>query len=103
MHALTKNIADQLSKKVQELNVLKEFGETLKFRNIYLAKLDGEYLTLEEFLEGKFEKYMNNTRDVSVSDDDVTEQKAECLSHFSCDIPNSHLLVVDLQGSGHML
>lgn len=28
MHALAKNIADQLGKKVQELNVSKVFGET---------------------------------------------------------------------------
>ena len=103
MHALTKNIADQFSKKVQELIVSKEFGETLKFRNIYLAKLDGECLTLEEFIEGKFEKYLNNTGEVCVSGDDVIGQKAECLSHFSYDISNSQLLVVDLQGSGHML
>lgn len=26
----------------------------------YLAKLDGECLTLDEFIEGKFEKYVNN-------------------------------------------
>lgn len=64
MHALAKNIADQLGKKVQELNVSKVFGETLKFGNIYLAKLDGECLTLEEFIEGKFEKYLNNTGEV---------------------------------------
>ena len=102
MHALAKNIADHLSKKVQELNVSKEFRETLKL-NIYLAKLDGECLTLEEFIEGKFEKYMNNTGEVCVSGDDVIGQKAECLSHFSYDISNSQLLVVDLQGSGHML
>lgn len=56
MHALTKNIADQLSKNIQELNVSEE---TLKFRNIYLAKLDCECLTLEEFIKGKFKKYVN--------------------------------------------
>ena len=103
MHALTKNITEQLSKKVQELHVSKEFGETLKYRNIYLAKLNGECLTLEEFIEGKFQKYMNNTGEVCVSGDDVIGQKAECLSHFSYEISNSQLLVVDLQGSGHML
>ena len=103
MHALTKHIAEQLSKKVQERNVSKKFGETLTYRNIYLAKLDGECLTLEEFMEGKFQKYMNNTGEVFVSGDDVIGQKAECLSHFSYEISNSHLLVVDLQGSGHML
>ena len=103
MHALTKNIADQLSKKVKELNVSKEFGEILKFKNIYLAKLDRECSTLEEFIEGKFEKYMNNTGEVCISNENVIEQKAECLSHFSYDISNSQLLVVDLQRSGHML
>lgn len=103
MHALTKNIADQLKKKAQELNVSKEFGETLKFKNIYLAKLDGECLTPEEFIEGKCEKYMNNTGEVCISDENVIGQKSECLSHFSYDISNSQILVADLQGSGHML
>lgn len=103
MHALTKNIADQLSKKVLELNVSKEFGETLKLKNIYLAKLDGECLTLVEFIEGKFEKYMNNTGEACISNENVLGKKAECLSHFSYDISNSQLLVVDLQSRGHML
>ena len=103
MHALAKNIADRLSKKVQERNVSKEFGETLKYRSIYLAKLDGECFTLEEFIHGEFEKYMNNTGEVCVSRDDVIGQKAECLSHFSYEISNSQLLIVDLQGSGNML
>ena len=103
MHALAKNIPDRLSKKVQERNVSKEFGETLKYRSIYLAKLDGECFTLEEFIHGEFEKYMNNTGEVCVSRDDVIGQKAECLSHFSYEISNSQLLIVDLQGSGNML
>ena len=72
-------------------------------KHIYLAKLDGEFLTLEEVIEGKFEKYMNNTGEVCISNENVIGQKAECLSHFSYDISNSQLLVVDLQSSGHML
>ena len=98
MHALTKNIADQISKKVQELwgvQLLEdqEFGETLKFRNIYLAKLDSECLTLENFIKGKFEKCLNKTGEVCVSDDDVIGQIAECLLHFSYDISNLQLMV----------
>ena len=80
MHTLPKNIAEQHGKKGQEL-VSKEFGETVKFRNIYLAKVDGECLTLEEFIEGKFEKYMNNTGEGCISDENVMGQKAEYLSH----------------------
>lgn len=60
-------------------------------------------MTLEEFNEGKFEKYINNTGEVSVPNDHVIGQKVQCLSHFSYEISNSQLLVVDLQGSGHML
>ena len=41
-----------------------------------LAKLNGECFTLE-FIEGKFQKYMNNTGGVCVSGDDVMGQKAE--------------------------
>ena len=103
MHALAKNIAEQLGKKVQELNVSKEFGETLKYSGIHLAKLDGDCLTLEEFNEGKFEKYINNTGEVCVPNDHVIGQKGQCLPHFSYEISNSQLLVVDLQGSGHRL
>ena len=103
MHALAKNIAEQLGKKILELDVSKEFGEVFRYKDIYLAKLEGECVTLEEFMEGKFQKYMNNTGEVCVSSDDLMGQKAECLSHFSYQISNSQLLVVDIQGSGHML
>ena len=44
---------------------------------------------------------MNNTGEVCVSGDDVTRQRAECLSHFSHEISNSQLLAVDLQVGGH--
>lgn len=60
-------------------------------------------MTLEEFNEGKFEKYINNTGEVSVPNDHVIGQMVQCLSHFSYEISNSQLLVVDLQGSGHVL
>lgn len=40
---------------------------------------------------------------VCISNENVIGQKTECLSHFSYDISNLQLLVVDLQGSGHML
>ena len=91
MHALTKNTADQLSNKVQELwgvqlSEDQEFEETLKFRNIYLLNWT---VSLEDFIKGKFEKCLNNTGEVCVSDDDVI---GECLSHFSYDISNLQLM-----------
>lgn len=96
MQALAKNIAEQLRKKVQELNLSKEFGEALGYKDIYLAKLNSDCFTLEEFIEGKFQKYMNNTGEVCVPSNDVITQKAECFSSFSYEISNLQHLVVDI-------
>ena len=103
MHALGKNFADQLNKKVLEHNVSEEFGETLKYQEVYFAKLDSECLTLEKFIEGKFEKYLNNTGELCVPDENVIGRKAQCLSYFSYEISNGQPMVLDLKGSGHIL
>ena len=55
MHARAKNIAEQLDKKVQELNVSKKFGEALKYKDICLVKLDSDCFTLGDFIEGNFQ------------------------------------------------
>ena len=52
MHALAKNFAEQLTKEVHNLNVSLEFGKTLKYNDIFFARLDDEFVTLEEFVEG---------------------------------------------------
>ena len=103
MHALAKNVASQLTKKVKEAGVTTEYGETLKFKDVFFAKLDGECVTLEEFIEGDFIKYINNTGITCVSDDDMIGHKAQCLAHFSYQKSNSELMILDIQGSGHML
>lgn len=103
MHGLAKNIADQIERKVKRLNVDKEFGETFKYHNVYLAKIGDDFFTLEKFIEGKFEKYSNNTGELHVSKEVPIGQKAECLTHFSYEVSKSEIMVVDIQGSGHML
>ena len=40
-------------------------------------------VTVEESIDGKFTKYLNNTGDCCVDETDVMGQKAQCLTHFS--------------------
>jgi hypothetical protein len=78
MHALAKNIASQLMKKVKEEGFTTQYGETLKFKDVFFAKVDEECVTLEEFIEGEFVKYINNTGKACVPD--TVGQKAQCLA-----------------------
>jgi hypothetical protein len=103
MHALAKNIASQLTKKVKEEGLTTQYGETLKFKDVFFAKVDEECVTLEEFIEGDFVKYINNTGKACVPDIDIIGQKAQCLAHFSYEKSKSELMILDIQGSGHML
>ena len=49
-----------------------------------MAKLeDGEYVTIEEFIDGVFTKYLNNTGLVCGSRSTDECKKAECLAHYS--------------------
>ena len=41
-----------------------EYGPTFKYSKVYYANFNGEYITVEEFIEGTFAKYINNTGDI---------------------------------------
>ena len=100
MHLLARNFANQLSKMVKELKC-KEFGETLKYKNIYLAKMeDDEWVTLEQYIKGDFRKYIHNNGKVCVPADHIICLKVQCLSHFSYLKSNFQLMVLDIHGSG---
>lgn len=49
-----------------ELEKPQEFGDTFSYTKVYLGKLNGEYVTVEKFLDGTtpFSKYVNNTGDI---------------------------------------
>ena len=60
------------------------FEKVPRNRKIYYGEDDkGECVTVEEFIDGKFTKYLNNTGDCCVEETDVMGQKAQCLTHFS--------------------
>ena len=58
----------------------------------------GECVTIEEFIDGKFRKYLNNTGLLCGDKADPLCQKAECLAHFSHEQSKGKILLVDIQG-----
>ncbi|CAM1323178.1 Uncharacterised protein g8313 [Pycnogonum litorale] len=101
MHILAENIAMQLAKKVKsKLNL---FGKPIKYIDIFMGEHNGEFITLEEFIPGNFEKYVNNDGTVFAKNrlpDNV--KKAECLVHFSYEYSKRNLMLMDIQGCAQM-
>jgi hypothetical protein len=100
MHMLAKNLAEQLKKKLKEDGKLEDYGQTLQFKKIYMAQPGN--IIVEEFVEGEFVKFLNNTGAVCGNDSEL-RQKAESLTHFSYEKSNKQLMIVDIQGCGYDL
>ena len=104
MHLLARNFACMLEQKIVEKHAIDAFGKVPRYRKIYYGEDDkGDCVTVEEFIDGKFTKYLNNTGDCCVDETDVMGQKAQCLSHFSYEKSDKKLMLLDLQGSGYEL
>lgn len=69
-----------------------------------LGERNGEYVMIEEYVEGKFQKYVNN--DGSLSTTHLAQElqaKAECLVHFSFIKSKKTLMMLDIQGCEYTL
>lgn len=107
MHMLAQNMCIQLEKELERESVLELYGETLKYNTIYLGRItdeidDLQWATVEEFIPGKFTKYINNDGE-PCGEDTLVRQKCESLAHFSYEKSSKEIMVVDMQGSGHNL
>ena len=58
---------------------------------------------MEEFIEGTFEKYINNTGDVCGDFDSDVCNKTECLVHYTFERSDEKLMLLDIQGCGYVL
>ena len=85
MHCLAQNFANQLRQEIEKANLQESFGPTLKYGNIYLGKKGEEYVTMEEYVEEKFDKYINNDGKLCYDGHKIISEKAECLAHYSYD------------------
>lgn len=103
MHMLAKNIAAKLQDELVKEDALLLYGETLKYKKVFMGKMEGgEFVTIEEFIEGRFTKYVNNNGELSINDSEILK-KAESLAYFSYERSEKEFMILDMQGSGYHL
>lgn len=64
---------------------------------MFLGKLDDEFLTLMNYLNGRFGKHINNTGNF-FGDGGKLTMKAKTLVHYSYVASAKQLMIVDVQG-----
>lgn len=97
MHAVARNSTQRFSSRVPI-----PFGDTFSYGKVFYSVLDELPVTVEEFVPGEFQKYVNNdgTCYAPVTEDhQEVYAKAECLVHFSYAFSEKKMMLVDLQGS----
>lgn len=64
-----------------------------------MGKLDdGKYVTIEEFIDDDFVKYINNNGKLCELGDIC--DKAQAFAHFTLEKSQGKLIVLDIQGAG---
>ena len=103
MQMLALNFVEQFKLSLPPDNKSK-FGETYSYTKAKLGRIisTGEFVMIEDFIQGDFCKYINNDGTISNELNDCV-LKAECLAHFSYDKSVKQLMLLDIQGSGYLL
>ena len=78
-----------------------EFCETFQYGKVYFGFLNDGPVTVEEFVDGQFAKYINNNDKCKTLPVDMKciYQKAQSLIHHSYDLSNRKFILLDIQGS----
>ena len=86
-----------------EINVkISNFGETFSYNPVFYGKIIDEHVTIEEYIEGSFKKYVNNDGNICDEFSDMRE-KAETFVHFTFQKSKTKLMITDIQGVGMVL
>ena len=101
MHYLAKNFASRLKEKIEK-DGLTDFGQTFEYKKVLMGKTDdGEFITIEEYINGDFVKYINNDGDIC--EEGEIGDKAQAFAHFTYEKSEGKLIVLDIQGAGYNL
>jgi hypothetical protein len=104
MHAVAWHITKGFS-----LRVPPEFGECFKYNKVHYSCLNDKPVTVEDFVPGKFEKYVNNNGkcvappESSSSEIKEIYAKAQSLVHYSYSATQHKMMLTDIQGSKYNL
>ena len=100
MHAVARHITKGFSLKVPP-----EFGECFKYNKVYYSCLNDKPVTVEDFVPGKFAKYVNNNGKCVAPPENSSNEtkeiyaKAQCLVHYSYSPMQCKMMLTDIQGS----
>ena len=89
LNALARNFAQNMALEVPCF----EFGQTFSYGKVFFSYLNKQYVTLENYMDGTFEKYINNTREMGVESGNASEisLKPKHLSTSLMSGPSSNL------------
>ena len=100
------HIAASSITKTFSANVPVGFGDVFHYNKVYYAVYNGQPITIEQYVNGTFYKYVNNDGnciDPHSNEMKVVYEKAQCLVHYSFIKFQKNLMLLDLQGSNYML
>jgi len=101
MHYLTHNFASQLKEQIEKEQLM-EFGQTFEYKKVFMGKTDsGEFISIEEYIDGDFIKYINNNGEVC--EKGTVCDKAQAFVHFTYENSEGKLIVRDIQGAGYTI
>lgn len=101
MHSVARSISQSLQRKLPS-----SFGKSFSYNRVYYSSIDSVPVTVEEYIAGDFEKYINNTGVVAKAlspAHEVILEKASCFAHFSYVHTEMQMMVLDLQGVAYSL
>ena len=98
MHMVARHLAKSMAKEVPD-----EFGDIFWYEKIFFSEFMGESVAIEKFVDGPFEKYVNNNGTFEVDDTSVLMLKAQAFMHYTFVKSKDMLMVTDIQGFGHQL
>ena len=79
MHCLAKYLAAEFK---QVLKSKGYTGDMLSYNKASYGTLNGEVVTIENFIDGKFVKYINNGGTICTAIEHKAQKLVEWLSHF---------------------
>lgn len=79
-----------------------EFGLIFEYKKVFMGKINsGEFVLIEEYIDGDFIKYINNNGDVC--EKGIVCDKVEVFVYFIYEKFEGKFIVFDIQGVGYIL
>ena len=99
MHCLSRHLAQAFEQLCNE--TIESFGPAFRYNKVYYGLHGTQHVTIEEYIDGEFEKYVNNTGVVYCIGE--MREKAEAFVHFTWERSGGNFMILDIQGAGYVL